>query len=109
MTNRKWSVEEWVTVSFVPVTGWTNSYCATDGTVFSDPCPGVLVQELRSTARYEGNLGEGIRTASTKNFSAPFDTRVVSAELELGHLVPAIDVDNYWDTTVQELDRGATA
>ena len=96
-------IEEWETISFIPTVGWTNHFTATDGNAVSTPCPGVLVQELRSITdirevpRGDGTFGT---RRSTRLLDAPYQTRTVVAELEFGALIPADDITGYTDTTM---------
>ena len=103
MTLRKWAIDDWVTVSFVPTTGWTNHFHDDEGALFSTPCPGALVQERRAVTRYQEVLGNDERlaiTSTTTECEPPFDTRVVAADIDFGYLEPAQDVGNFSSTSV---------
>ena len=103
MTHR-WTRANWVTTNFIPTPGWTNTFTTDDGQTFSPPCPGVLVQELRSVTRYRQAPdinGEPVVTSSTFECEAPFDTRVVAADIEFGYLEPVVDVGNYDETNTE--------
>lgn len=105
-TSRKPSsltVEHWETISFVPVTGWTNHFTAIDGSPIATPCPGVLVQELRGITRHESTgvpENNPYVTSTYEAASAPLDTRAIAADLEYGHLIPVDDVGNFHETTI---------
>lgn len=100
--TRRWTRDNWVTTNFIPTPGWTNTFTTDDGQAFSSPCPGVLVQELRSVTRYRrdtGNDGEPVVTSSESEREAPYDTRVVAADIEFGYLEPVVDVRNFDETS----------
>lgn len=104
---RNWELENWETVSFVPTVGWINHYTADDGSRVLSPCPGVLVQELRSVTRYwevEGINGVLDVRSLSEPVVGPCSTRAVAAELECGALIPADDVDGFRSTTTPDDD-----
>ncbi|MCT2031958.1 hypothetical protein M3D00_17655, partial [Dietzia cinnamea] len=97
MTLRRWTLDNWVTINFIPTPGWTNTFTTDDGGKFTSPCPGVLVQELRSVTRYRqvpGHDGEIEVTSSVSSCPEPYDTRVVASDIEYGYLEPVVDTGN---------------
>lgn len=77
---------ETIAVESLP-TGWRNAYADDDGSIQYYPCPALLLQEARRTAR--GSI--------TENHKAPYQTRVVFADFERdsAELHPANIAGNY--------------
>lgn len=102
---RKWEVDVWTTVQFVPTVGWINHFTAHDGSKVLSPCPGVLVQELRTTIdHWEVPRSDGTfeTRSATEHLNAPYATRAVAAELEFGDIIPVDDVTGYRNTTTPD-------
>jgi hypothetical protein len=95
--------ERWQTVGVAPLApGWRNLF-RIDGAVSAEPCPALLLQELREVTYSHETLdpttGSKFRVVSeTVACEAPFETRTVFADFGDGHLDPALDVSNYCGT-----------
>lgn len=89
--------EQWYTIAVTPLSvGWFNVFGysqESDG----ERCPALLLQELRTTVKYDQELR---KTVETKRHTAPLDTRVVFGAFgeENGTITPAMDVANYQHT-----------
>jgi hypothetical protein len=107
---RKGSVELWTTIAVTALgPGWENVFagdCEGDGDgLVVTPCPAVLLQELRETSQWwdeptgDPATGRFRRRSRSKHLQAPYDTRVVFADLDdCGGLDAACDVSNYSTT-----------
>jgi hypothetical protein len=92
------NTERWVTVQVVPLpAGWHNVYAAPEQHIeqHTEPCPALLLQELRATMRDAHTHGARGQWTSERE---PFDTRVVFATFLVGGLVPVQVVDGYLGT-----------
>lgn len=102
------TIEQWETIAVTALpTGWRNVYKNEDGSVHVEPCPGLLLQEHRSTDRVWDEPAEDapyrIRTKATQH-EAPYDTRVVFAAFEQASLEPADTCLNYAATVGPDED-----
>ena len=72
--------DEWVAVQVIPLpVGWRHVYRNDDGTMFTTDCPGMVLEELRWSERWERDTG---RVLSRVVHESPYDTRVKFAETD---------------------------
>jgi hypothetical protein len=99
MSNVLRSYDEWETVAVTALPpGWRNVYRGRDGTPVVSEAPALLLQELRGTVTALERIGPDGRPAvstTEQPCEAPYETQVVVADLEEGHLVCASDTSNY--------------
>ena len=100
--NRK-SSPYYETVAVTPLPpGWTNHYRQDDGTVESEACPAILLQEHRSTMTswdVTGPDGTIRRECQERLAEPPFETVARFADHCTGVLYPADESVNYIRTT----------
>lgn len=96
-------VQHWETVAVTALpAGWLNVWRAEDGkTVITEPCPALLVQELRETVKCwdvpappDSGHPYDVQT-SVQRHEPPYEVRVVFASHELGQLNDVTEASNY--------------
>lgn len=105
----RWYTQHWQDIGFtaLPI-GWINVWKLTDGTYFTDPCPGVLIQESTEGTWYwdEPGAQAGKAVLRSRPDVRERETRTVFAYCEEGcaDLQPVDDVrDSYVTTTTAEV------
>lgn len=97
---RRRTIDNWTTVAVTALPpGWRNVYRLDDGSVVTDQCPAILLQEHRSrTLCTDVPTGDGKYDVHRREeeLDPPYETRAVYAtDDECGGLDPAMDVSNY--------------
>jgi len=78
--------EEYVTVAVTALPpGWRVAIRCTDNSIFEQPCPALLLQELRATVQYWDDVSGAAPRRRTATYPClePYDTRVVPALYDL--------------------------
>lgn len=106
-TIRKRVVENWETIAVTPLPlGWVNVFKQDDGTEVAVPCPGVLLQELRSVTHCVDELDAEGRAVDMKfteeTLEPPYQTRAEAGDFEGGWMCVASDTGNYLRTVTED-------
>ena len=98
--ERHYDTWETVAVAVLPP-GWRNVFREKDGTLTEVPCPAILLQELRSIHsswdEYRPD-GQPVRRSEVGILEPPYETHVVAADFDDGHLASIVEVSNYIGT-----------
>ncbi len=106
--NRRW-VEHWRTIAVTALPpGWINVYDYDDGTLGTEACPAILLQETRvASESWDATDANGrlYRATREHRHEEPFDTQAVFAAVdETGVLDGADRVANYLGTAAPGQD-----
>ncbi|MCG5462173.1 hypothetical protein MED01_007051 [Micromonospora sp. MED01] len=101
-------VEIWETVAVTALPlGWRNVYRYPDGTVTTDACPAILLQEHRGDAIYQDTNRSGQLESTSREVKCepPYKTRAIYATNDGGGWLDPVDgIGNYIATIAPDED-----